>query len=84
MTIVIGAASIVKLAGYPARGPRKRPFSALLPRVTESLGKGPECRPVTRPGINVPRRRPTVEFRDGPALALVFVRLLREGQLLQR
>jgi hypothetical protein len=81
MTIVIGAASIVKLARHPARGPRKRPISALLPRVTKSRQKGPENRPFTRPGINVPGRCPTVEFRDRPALALFLVRLLREGHI---
>ena len=34
--------------------------------------KKPECRPLTRPGINVPESRPTAEFRDRPALALFF------------
>ena len=63
---------------------RKRPVSALLARVTKSRSKGPESRSFTGPGINVPSRRPTAEFRDGPALELFFVRLLREGQPLLR
>ena len=52
----------------------KGPISALLPRIAKSGWEGPESRPITHPGINVPGRRPTVEFRAWPALALFFVR----------
>jgi hypothetical protein len=34
---------------------------------------------MTHPGINVPGRRPTVEFRDGPVFASFLARLLRGG-----
>src|SRR5262249_29578060 len=42
------------------------------PRVTKSRWKGPQSRPSTRPGINVPCRHLTVEFRDRTALTLFF------------
>jgi hypothetical protein len=41
--------------------------------------KGRESRTLTHSGINSPARYPTVEFRDLPGLALVFVRLPWEG-----
>src|SRR5262249_32661340 len=53
---------------------RKRPISALLPRVTKSHGNGLENRPVTRPGTTALAGPPPAGFRDGPALALFLSR----------
>src|SRR4051794_1233721 len=59
-----------------------RPISALMPRVTKTGSGKPENRPKSHPGINVPRRCSTAEFRDGQTLTLFFVRLLRHGRYL--
>jgi hypothetical protein len=81
-TIVTGGRSgIQKEEGTPSVcfAPRKGPFSALSSTATQSRLECSESRPITRPGINVPGCCPTVEFRDGPALVLFLVRLLRKG-----
>ena len=62
------------------RGVPKRDSIGTLPQSNQISLKRPENRPFTRPAINVPGHHPTVEFRDRLALALFFVRLLREGQ----
>jgi hypothetical protein len=70
---------------YPeGRHAALRPVSALPSSVTKVHSEDLENRPITHPGNHVLGRRQPTAFRDRPAFALFFVRLLRDGPLAVR